>query len=247
MPDFVYTSLTVVFCIFFFFYILPLIYIMMTPTFGHFAKIYPLKKNDNELNSIYKFGEFKNFTEAKPLLKAKDITKILGMMLKKKSSTKPDVKIPVCKINQYFFENYSDDLQFAWLGHSCVLLKIDGKTILFDPSLSKFAYPFKFANKRFSDIPIDVEKFNNFDIVLYSHDHYEHIDYQTFKKIKNNTKAFVSPLEVASILDLWGLDKNKNIELDWWEEVEVEGIKIICTPSQHFSGRMPGKRNKTLW
>lgn len=138
--------------------------------------------------------------------------------------------------------------QLVWLGHSALLIRLHGKTLLLDPMLSKAASPFQFAGpKRFSKPPVTAEGLPHIDAVLISHDHYDHLDYNTIKKLRGKTTKFFVPLGVAAHLQRWGVAKTQIAELDWWETAAFEGLTIACTPARHFSGRSLNDRFKTLW
>ena len=85
------------------------------------------------------------------------------------------------------------------------------------------------------------------DVILISHDHYDHLDMQTAEFFKDQETVFITPLGVGSHLESWGIKKNKIIERDWHQTHNLKGIEFIATPSQHFSGRGLSDRNSTLW
>lgn len=136
----------------------------------------------------------------------------------------------------------------TWIGHSTVLIQMEGKTILTDPVWASKAGPFKLAGSpRISEPGLAIEKLPPLDIVLISHNHYDHLDESSIEEIADhypNVKFFV-PLRVRD----WFEDKGiRNVEeLDWWEGVTYKDLKIMCTPAQHFSGRWINDRNQTLW
>jgi L-ascorbate metabolism protein UlaG (beta-lactamase superfamily) len=102
--------------------------------------------------------------------------------------------------------------------------------------------------KRFSHtLPIQPESLPHVDAVLISHDHYDHLDYPTIKKLRNKVTRFFVPLGVAAHLLKWGVKKEQIVELDWWDSANFEGMTFVCTPSRHFSGRTLTDRFKTLW
>ena len=141
-----------------------------------------------------------------------------------------------------------EDLTFTWLGHSSFLLQIGGKTILADPVLSGRASPVSFVGpKRFSELPLTAEELPDIDVLFISHDHYDHLDRKTVLTIKDRVGAFVVPLGLDAVLRGWGIPEEKIVSLDWWESAGIGGVDITLTPSQHFSGRNPLKRNRTLW
>ncbi len=136
----------------------------------------------------------------------------------------------------------------TWIGHSTVLIQMEGKNILTDPVWAESAGPFRWGGSpRISDPGLDFSKLPPLDAVLISHNHYDHLDQSTIENIADNhpnVKFFV-PLRVRD----WFEDKGiQNVEeLDWWEGVTFNGLKIICMPAQHFSGRWINDKNQTLW
>lgn len=137
----------------------------------------------------------------------------------------------------------------VWFGHSSYLIRIHGKTILVDPVFSKRASPFSFVGSAAynganvyaaSDMP-------ELDAVIITHDHYDHLDYETILQLAPKTKHFHTSLGVGEHLEHWGILPKSMTEYDWWEEGSIaEGLRIIAAPARHFSGRgIIG--NKTLW
>ncbi|HSW66106.1 MAG TPA: MBL fold metallo-hydrolase [Bacillota bacterium] len=138
--------------------------------------------------------------------------------------------------------------QLVWFGHSASLIRLAGKTLLLDPMLGKTASPFSFAGpKRFSQPPVAVEDLPHIDAVLISHDHYDHLDYPSIKKLAGKTTKFFVPLGLGAHLRKWGVQPGQIEELDWWDEAVFEGLTFACTPARHFSGRTLTDRFKTLW
>lgn len=136
-----------------------------------------------------------------------------------------------------------------WFGHSSFLISIDGKKILADPVFSERPSPVQYAgSKSYPGTMIySPGDFPELDLVVISHDHYDHLDYNTIVALKDKTKLFCTPIGVGEHLELWGVPKDKIREYEWWEgEMVMPGIDLTCTPARHFSGR--GLRNnKTLW
>lgn len=141
-----------------------------------------------------------------------------------------------------------EGLRVTWLGHSTSLIEIDGQVILTDPMFSERASPFSFLGpKRFSIAPpIELADLPDIDVVLISHDHYDHLDYPSIKALIPRTSRFLVPLGVGGHLERWGVPKSKIVELDWWEEHTHGDLTLVATPARHFSGRWL-VRNKTLW
>lgn len=161
----------------------------------------------------------------------------------------PVDEIPINSIDWDKIKSESDS--FTWLGHSAFLISIDNKKILLDPMLGPIASPVSFAGvKRYKyseDMMNIIEEMPPIDAVLISHDHYDHLDYQSIIKLKNKVAHFFVPLGVSNHLIRWGIPKEKITELNWWDESAYQGLTIALTPSRHFSGRGPFNRNTTLW
>lgn len=138
--------------------------------------------------------------------------------------------------------------KLVWFGHSACMLEMDGKTLLLDPMFGRAPSPFPaFGGKRYSDLPIEIETLPWVDAVILSHDHYDHLDYGSIIKLKDKVGVFFVPLGVGAHLKRWGIEPERIREHNWWDELEYEGLHLVCTPARHFSGRGLTGRNSTLW
>lgn len=136
---------------------------------------------------------------------------------------------------------------YVWLGHSTILFRVQGRNILFDPVFGSAA-PVSFAVPRFQKTVVALEELPPIDLVVISHDHYDHLSYDAMLFFKDQAQtAFLVPLGVSSYLKGWGIEGERISEMDWWDEVEREGVVFVCTPSQHFSGRTGPRGLRTLW
>ncbi len=163
----------------------------------------------------------------------------------------PEKPLEVKKINPKLLTGgAADELKITWLGHSFTIIEIEGSLVLTDPMLGKRPSPFPFMGpKRYhKELPIEVEEFPEIDLVIISHDHYDHLDYGTIKKLHTRVKHFIVPLGVGAYLEKWGVPEEKITGLDWWQQTTTaKGLKVAAAPAQHFSGRNPFNRNDTLW
>lgn len=139
-------------------------------------------------------------------------------------------------------------LRVTWMGHSTLVIEIDGIRVLTDPVWGSRASPMAFAGpKRFHPPPVALAALPALDAVLISHDHYDHLDRSTIRQLAATPVPFIASLGVGAHLERWGVDPGRIIELDWWEQTEVRGVVITATPAQHFSGRGIRDRNTTAW
>ncbi len=141
-------------------------------------------------------------------------------------------------------------LRATWLGHSTVLIEIDGLRVLTDPVWGPRASPSRLAGpKRFQPVPVALRAMPPIDLVLVSHDHYDHLDYPTIRELARLEVPFVTSLGVGAHLEAFGVPAQRITELDWWESHTLPGadLTITAAPSQHFSGRGLKDRNATLW
>ncbi|MEZ4739618.1 MAG: MBL fold metallo-hydrolase [Flavobacteriales bacterium] len=135
----------------------------------------------------------------------------------------------------------------CWFGHSSLLIKIGGITFLVDPVFGERASTFSFAGpKRFDyEQHMSVAMLPLVDVVLLSHDHYDHLDHETIVQLKD--KPFIAPMGVGAHLEQWGIPAAAITEKVWWESVEHNGVRLTLVPSRHFSGRGMTNRFSTLW
>lgn len=139
--------------------------------------------------------------------------------------------------------------EITWFGHSSYLLQVNGLNILVDPVFSGRTSPVSYAGtKAFRGADIyKAEDMPRIDVLVITHDHYDHLDYETVKKLKDKVGLFVTSLGVGAHLEYWGVPAAKIRELDWWETTAINAdTKFTATPARHFSGR-GFVRNHTLW
>jgi len=223
------------------------LFINLSPQFGGLAS-----KQQQELFSKskhYKDGKFLNNGGVKIEMSLKDSFKAMWILFKSNSKAEPNKNIAVQKVDSISIANYNSKTRFIWFGHSTFLLQIKGKNLLIDPMFGDVPAPNPLlGNKRFSnELPIEIEKLPSIDAVLITHDHYDHLDYESIQKLKDKVKLFFTPLGIGIHLLKWGVEKERIIELDWWQEIKFDDLTIRCTPAQHFSGRGISDREKTLW
>lgn len=155
----------------------------------------------------------------------------------------PSQPLPSEKLNVSAMQNGD----FIWLGHSTLLMKAENKLILTDPVFHRASplfiggKPFAMENQpQLADLP-------EIDIVLLSHDHYDHLDYQAIKALHNRVKHFYMPLGVKAHLQRWGVAEEKMTEMDWFETSQYQDFSFTLVPTRHYGGRRLNNRGTTLW
>ncbi|MEV4681178.1 MBL fold metallo-hydrolase [Streptomyces kurssanovii] len=139
-------------------------------------------------------------------------------------------------------------LRLTWMGHSSVLAEIDGRRVLFDPVWGERCSPFTFAGpKRLHPVPAPLAALGSVDVVVISHDHYDHLDLPTVRALASTDTLFAVPLGVGAHLERWGVSPDRLRELDWNETTEIGGIRLTATPARHFCGRGLRNQQHTLW
>jgi len=165
----------------------------------------------------------------------------------------PTEPVPMVSVAQAGFASAPrTGLRATWVGHSTTILEIDGARVLIDPVFSSSAgVNGMMGQRRFFPMPLSAADLPELDVVLISHDHYDHLDYPTIRQLlqleAQARAVFVVPLGVGAHLEAWGLAPERIIELDWWEESTVAGLRIVATPARHYSGRGVFDLEHTLW
>jgi L-ascorbate metabolism protein UlaG (beta-lactamase superfamily) len=176
--------------------------------------------------------------------------KMMWQFLTAKGEREPAKPIGPYTTNHQVYETQpSNGLRITWIGHSSILIEIDGYRLLTDPVWGQRASFLSFAGpKRFFDAPLPLNNLPALDAIILSHDHYDHLDYPTIIQLTHlNTPIFCS-LGVGAIIEKWGINKSRITEMDWTDTAHIgTGLTITATPARHFTGRGIINRNQTLW
>jgi L-ascorbate metabolism protein UlaG (beta-lactamase superfamily) len=218
---------------------------MKQPQFGRPAsgeRLEAIKKSPH-----YKNGQFQNLSNTPSLTEGATYYGVMREFFFRKSKRgTPSVLLPSKKADLLNLDKGTDVL--VWFGHSSYFLQLDGKKILVDPVFSGSASPIKFTTKSFKGTDVfTADEIPEIDYLFISHDHWDHLDYETITKLKPRIKKIITGLGVGEHLEFWGFNKKIIIEKDWNEEVVLDqGFKVNTAPARHFSGRS-FKRNGSLW
>ncbi len=194
----------------------------------------------------YRDGKFQNLNPTPQLTTDKSkLRTMFEFLFEKREGTRPDVQIPAIKSDLKSLP--IDSNVVVWFGHSSYYLQIDGKRILVDP-VFYHAAPLAFINKPFKKTNIyKPDDMPDIDYLIITHDHWDHLDYKTAKKLKGRVEKVICPLGVGEHFERWGYKPEELIELDWNENEKLaDDMEVYCLPARHFSGRS-FKGNQTLW
>ena len=195
----------------------------------------------------YKDGKFLNYKDNYEINFFKNLP-ILWEFLVTDNDRKPNVELPTQNVDfSQIINAKSDELKVTWVGHSSQIINIDGKIILTDPvyeNRTAFMGPSRYNG----DVPFNMEELPEIDLVIISHNHYDHLNSTTIETIHPKVKHFITPLMVGAELENMGVPREKITELDWWDEtILFDELLIALTPAQHFSNRGLFDSNETLW
>lgn len=194
----------------------------------------------------YKDDQFQNLHPTPIMAEDSNLWKTMLAFASKPGDTRPANALPFIKTDLKL--DHPGEDRIIWFGHSSYLIQLKGLTILVDPVFNNHASPFKFMVKAFpgadqyavSDLP-------DIDILVQTHDHYDHLAYESIVELLPKVKRVVTSLGVGSHFEYWGYDPRIITELDWWETTTLaDEIALTATPARHFSGRGL-TRGKTLW
>lgn len=221
------------------------LFLNLSPQFGKGS-------NKNQKNEYKKSGHFEEgkFVNRIPAVMNINYGDLVKNWIQGSPNRQPNQNIIVDKIDSLSIENHNPNIsKLTWFGHSAFLLEMDGLKILIDPMFGDTPSPHPWlGSKRYSiELPIEIEKLPFIDFVIFSHDHYDHLDYESVQKLKDKVGSFYVPLGLGNHLISWGVSKERIHELNWWETINFEHIELVCTPARHFSGRGLFDRASTLW
>ena len=206
------------------------------------ARLEKIQKSSN-----YKNGQFQNQSFTPDLAEGVSYYTVLKEFIFDKSKRiKPESVLPSVKTDLLHLDPNEDIL--VWFGHSSYFMQIDGKKMLVDPVFSGAASPVKFTTPSFAGSDVyAVEDFPEIDYLFISHDHWDHLDYETIMKLKPKVKKVITGLGTGEHFETWGFDLSRIEEKDWNEGVDLgSGFTVNITPGRHFSGR-GFARNRAMW
>ncbi|MTI38080.1 MBL fold metallo-hydrolase, partial [Fulvivirga lutimaris] len=202
-----------------------------------------------EQSPNWRNGKFQNLEETSLSISLYKIPGLIYKQLKGRKDREPKAPLPIMPFDKEAFLAPSAQMKFIWYGHSVILMRLNNKTILIDPMLGPNTSPIApFGTYRYSENTLDlIDQFPEIDLLMMTHDHYDHLDYDSIKKLKHKTKKYFVGMGVKRHLVKWGIEPDIITEFDWWNNQSFEDISITYTPTRHFSGRGLTDRAKSLW
>lgn len=227
------------------FVIIAYLFVKLYPPLG--AKALGAERHKLESSVNYRGGKFEYPLPTPMDMPLGTTLKVMGEMIKGGPNRKPGGPLPMDDLYPQLLN--SRQPKAIWFGHSAFLLQLGGLTLLLDPMFGRAPSPFPLiGGQRYGGkLPFDIEELPPIDAVILSHDHYDHLDYGSIRKLRHKVKRFFVPLGVGAHLVRWGIARDRIIEADWWDELTYEGLKLACAPARHFSGRSFNVRSATLW
>ena len=198
---------------------------------------------------LYKDGIFTN-EEPTEVMGSNTASTMLEFIFGNGAMVVPSCNLPLFdRTQQVLATPPQSGLRITWLGHSSTLVEIDGKRVLTDPVWSERASPSSLAGPhRFHPPPLPLADLPPIHAVVVSHDHYDHLDMATIQALAQRGVVIHVPLGLGAHLERWNVPEAQIVEHVWWQESDIGGgVRLISTPSRHFSGRGLLNRNSTLW
>ncbi|MEZ8094323.1 MBL fold metallo-hydrolase [Photobacterium swingsii] len=210
-----------------------------------------VKSEDIRQERIAQSPQFKDGKVISNIVKVdtdQGMAKLMWRFFAERSQMKPAKALPYHTVDTAALATPSDALRVTWLGHSSLFVEVDRTRILIDPVFD-YAAPAAFAGlfKRNVEAPVAREDLPLPDVIVISHDHYDHLEESTARYFADQGVRFLVPLGVGRHLEGWGIDPNLIDELDWWEHKEINSVTLTAAPVNHNSGRGLFDTNKTLW
>lgn len=159
----------------------------------------------------------------------------------------PKARLPMAQPDWSQFLSDDGTHRFIWFGHSTLLMRVGGQTIAVDPIVGRSVSPLRFNMRRFQEPAAPLSEWPTPDVVLISHNHYDHFEEDTLRQFAAAGTHFIVPLGLGAYLKPLGVEDAAITELDWWQSIERAGIRHTLVPAWHTSGRALNDGKRTFW
>ena len=212
-----------------------------TLTYANIPDHYPRYPNSDHYDPIKQV--FLNYEPQRPVTNA---LPAMWQLVSNEAALHPPKPLPTLQPDWQAFQQ-GNRSQFIWFGHSTLMMRINQQTIITDPVFGTGVSPVPVMMNRFQPAPAQYEELPALDVVLISHNHYDHLEQATIEKMANAHHHFIVPLGIGTLLQKWGIAAHRITELDWWQSTTRNGITYTAVPARHDSARGTTDKNKTLW
>lgn len=193
-------------------------------------------------------GRFFNTPPLQAVTDRKGQRAALWAMFFHRDRSVPPTALPFRQADWTLFLAPAETAHFIWLGHSSLLARLNGQTVLIDPVFASRVSPIPGLGRHFTPLPVALQALPEIDVVLYSHNHYDHLDEQVIRHLLKRPTRFIVPLSMGALLQEMGVPPARIRKLDWWQSHTLEGVRYHAVPARHGSGRLRyGDTDRTLW
>jgi L-ascorbate metabolism protein UlaG (beta-lactamase superfamily) len=222
-------------------------YLHFNPQFG--GKLTKELKQSYSRSKQWDGKQFVNTHETTMDIDVADIPSLLYANFTNTEVRAPKAALPMEPFNLNAWETSAADFQFIWFGHSVGLMRIGQKNVLIDPMFGDDTSPVgPVRTRRYTDSTLQIiARLPYIDAVCITHDHYDHLDYDSFKLLLNKVGHYYVPIGVKRHLLRWGVPEARISSFDWWESAKLDALTLTFVPARHFSGRGLFDRSKSLW
>lgn len=222
-------------------------FLYLNPQFG--ARISAQEKLAYENSDQWNGKKFVNAINTEMDISLSNMPGLLKKQFSGTEGRRPEENLNIADFDSLSWQNDTLYSKLIWFGHSVGLLKMGDLNFLIDPMFGDDTAPVApFKSARYSANALSIiDRLPPIDAVFFSHDHYDHLDYTSIKKLRAKVGHFYVPLGVGRHLERWGVPAEKITQIDWWNDFNLGEVEITFVPSRHFSGRGPFDRGESLW
>ncbi|UOP04332.1 MBL fold metallo-hydrolase [Conchiformibius kuhniae] len=194
----------------------------------------------------YRNGAFANDPPTRPVAFGGAVYSLWRLLTASRQFAPPQ-PLPAVRPDWQAFLADGGKIKMLWFGHSSTLMRVGGQTVFFDPVFAASVSPVPLMMRRFQPPPATLHDLPPVDVVVYTHNHYDHLDKTALRHFAAGDTRFIVPLGMGALLQSWGVAAERIREADWWDKLDLGAWQLHAVPARHNSGRGGGDRNRSLW